>query len=208
MSDEPQAEEPLVDQATLDALGPMLARPEVWTKPSPELEDALVAVLTGAEQQPVEVDDELSHRRESRGWARALLGAAAVFIVASLGTMVVVRLGSSGDDGVLVALAGTGPYPGASAEATVRDDDNGISIVMDVTGLPPPAEGSYYAAWVMQPEPRVMIPIGTFRLRDGPGEVELWSGVAIEDYPMVTVTVQTEDAPLEPGEMVLLGRIG
>ena len=58
------------------------------------------------------------------------------------------------------------------------------------------------------PEPKVRIPIGTFHRRGGDGEIGLWSGVATDRFSTLSVTLQSVDAPADPGEVVLVGQIG
>ena len=70
-------------------------------------------------------------------------------------------------------------------------------------------EGSFYAAWVVPDDSPARVPIGTFHLRaDAEEPIELWSGVDTATHPRLTVTLQSEAAPMEPGERVLAGRIG
>jgi hypothetical protein len=131
--------------------------------------------------------------------------AAAVLLVVAVGW---VALRSPDAEGELVALAPTDLAPlAARAEARVSDQPGGTRILLEVRGLPPAPAGSYYEAWLRQ-SPEVGVSAGTFHLRGGDDEVELWSGVATEDYPLITVTIQEEGGgAASSGRVVLSGRV-
>jgi hypothetical protein len=138
-----------------------------------------------------------------------VLGGLAAAVLAVVALVVVGRLGSSTDeDRVLeVALAGTELAPEARATATLRETGSGVAVTLRTDGLPPAPAGFYYQAWVVGPAGAV--PIGTFHQRgdedDGSDEaVELWSGVDLADYPLLTVTIEAEDGdPASSGRRVL-----
>ena len=110
------------------------------------------------------------------------------------------------DADVEIALAGTDLAPGASADARLIDTDAGVVVLLDVRDLPPAPEGFYYQGWVRNADEGVTI--GTFHMRGGDNEIELWSGVPLEDYPVITVTLQREgDGPASSGDVVLRGEI-
>jgi hypothetical protein len=119
---------------------------------------------------------------------------------------IVVRNGDGGA-GREFAVAGTELAPGASAVATVEDTGSGVSIELDVSGLPPAEPGTYYQAWVKGPDG--LVTVGTFHMRGGDDKVDLWSGVPLDRYPTLTVTLQDEDAGQESsGRVVLSGDVG
>jgi hypothetical protein len=96
--------------------------------------------------------------------------------------------------------------PGASGAATVEATGSGLSISLNVDGLPPAEPGTFYQAWMRGESDSV--PIGTFHAREGDGPIELWSGVDVADYPLMTVTIQQEGAgPESSGIVVLRGEI-
>jgi hypothetical protein len=106
-----------------------------------------------------------------------------------------------------LALVGTDLAPGASAEALIDPGPLGVRITLDVSGLAPSPPGTYYQAWVRK-SPEIGISAGTFHLRGGDGEIELWAGVSTEDYPLITVTLQQEgDGTESSGKVVLKGRL-
>ncbi len=147
-----------------------------------------------------------------RRWATVrvpvpVLAAAAVLVVlvGAVGMIVVTR----DDDhrsGQEFAIAGTPLVPDASAEATVDDQSAGVSIKLDVTGLPPAEPGTYYQAWVSGSSGAVTV--GTFHMRGGDGWIYLWSGVETDRYPTLNVTLESEGLDLaSSGLVVMSGRI-
>ena len=109
------------------------------------------------------------------------------------------------NDGEWFELAATDVIPGASASATVESTGSGLSISLTVDGLPPAEPGTFYQAWMRGDDDSV--PIGTFHARDGDGSIELWSGVDVDDYPTMTVTIQQEGAgPESSGDRGAAGR--
>lgn len=130
--------------------------------------------------------------------------AAALLLFVGIGTF---TDSSEGDQGIELALAGTDLAPTASANALIDQGPLGVRIRLDVSGLPPSPEGTYYEAWVRK-SPEVGVSAGTFHLRGGDGEIELWAGVSTDDYPLITVTLQQEgDGPASSGKVVLKGRL-
>jgi hypothetical protein len=127
--------------------------------------------------------------------ATALIGAAT-----SIGYVITNRPATT-----QIAMRGTGLAPTAEATATLRSAPLGLAVVLDVRGLPASEPGSYYQAWMKGP--RGLVTIGTFHLHEGPGTVELWSAVALPDYPTITVTREQEDGdPASSGQVVLTNR--
>ena len=200
-------DEPTRDTAT--RFRDLLADDAVWAEPSPTGVDDLLAAIdaesagTAAAEAPA-----ARHRVPSRGRSRRLvLVAAAAGIVAVAGVVgILVR---SADDGAGqdFAVAGTELAPGASAVATVEETGSGVAIELDVSGLPPAEPGTYYQAWVKGPEG--LVTVGTFHMRGGDDHVDLWSGVPLDRYPTLTVTLQQEGAGQESsGQVVLAGEVG
>jgi hypothetical protein len=205
--------------ASLDAL---LSDPLVWEEPPAELEDAVLAAIAdevAASPAPVVAPAaapgvaDLSARR-GRRWVQPFLAGAAAAAVAAV--VLVVGVGVLDDDsttgregGTEVALAGTDLAPDASADALVADTPLGTVVDLDVTGLDPAPEGTYYEAWLRQEgDDGNAVSAGTFHLRGGDGEIALWAGVAPEQYPLLTVTLQEEGAGAESsGQVVLRGRV-
>lgn len=219
MADELTPEHPAGDEVVIDArLSALLAEPEMWDDPDPDAEASIVAAIaaaaatehTGPARTPdaggadeAEASKNVVAISAVRRWiAPFLAGAAAVLLVVAA-----VAIVPGGDaDVVAVAMAGTPEAPDASATADVAATPLGTRIEFDVTGLPPAPEGSYYEAWLRQ-SPEVGVSAGTFHLRGGDGEIELWAGVGLDEYPLVTVTLQREgDGAESSGVVVLSGR--
>ena len=52
------------------------------------------------------------------------------------------------------------------------------------------------------------VTMGTFHMRSGDATVTLWSGVDVDEYPTLTITLQKEGAgPESSGEVYLRGSI-
>jgi hypothetical protein len=105
---------------------------------------------------------------------------------------------------VRLALTGTGTAPGASANVVATEEGAGWKLALDISELPPAAEGTYYEGWLAGPD--LVVPLGTFHM-DNPGSVGLWSGLPLRGFDQVVVTVQQVGGELGPGEPVLAGDI-
>jgi Anti-sigma-K factor rskA len=106
----------------------------------------------------------------------------------------------------VVALEGGPVQPQASASVAWRQTGSGLAITLDPTGLPPAEPGTFYEAWLKSPDGD-LVPIGTFHMRAGDDDkepVELWSGVDAEDYPIMSVTIQTAGEGTESSKKVVL----
>lgn len=186
---------------------PVATPPVPAPPPGTARSDADVVPLTGTRGNRSHVRRAPSDSRGSR-WRRVgvSLAAAAVVGMASVGVQEVRHRQLLPDRSVV--LAGGDFAPGSSAVARIDHRDNGLRIVLEVTGLPPAPEGTFYAGWLVPADPRKRVPIGTFHLREGKaGIIELWSGVELENYPVVSVTLQEEGDPSGPGTPVLRGRV-
>jgi hypothetical protein len=186
----------------------LLADDAVWAEPLPTGVDELLAAIQAESDGTVPAAPASAPRVPSRRRSRRLvLVAAAAGIVAVAGVVgVVVR---SADDGAGqdFAVAGTELAPDASGVATVEETGSGVAIELDVSGLPPAEPGTYYQAWVKGPDG--LVTVGTFHMRGGDDHVDLWSGVPLDRYPTLTVTVQQEGAgQASSGRVVLSGEVG
>jgi hypothetical protein len=183
---------------------------------APETAPAATAGAAPAPAPAPAPTDELARARRRRadrrgdgrsGWfsPRSLLAAAATVAVLAVGAIAVgTRTGDPGS--ATVPLAATELEPGASGTAEVTSTPSGFRIELDVSGLPPAPEGTYYQGWVKGE--RGLVTIGTFHGREGTDDVVLWAGVDLADYPTLTVTLQQEGAGQESsGQVVLSGPI-
>lgn len=184
-------------------LGPvetLLGQEATWAMPPATVESAILFEITG---HPAELEARREFRPKSRWPVVAALGAAAAAVVLFLG------LSLPGDQGApetVVALQGTGLASTLEGTATVRITEVGWYVRLDLAGLPPAPEGTYYEGWVVSDSNAVSI--GTFHMRGGNEPVVLWSGVSLFDYPELEVTLQEEGGGFAPsGEVVLTGRM-
>jgi hypothetical protein len=135
-----------------------------------------------------------------------VLAAAAAVIVLALVAGGVSLLAGDHAAGTQVALAGTESLPGASATAELRDEPSGVSIDLDVSGLPPAPDGTFYEAWLVGDAGKVSA--GTFHRRGDQDHVQLWLGVDTAGYDAITVTRQpVQGGTLAQGEVVLRGEL-
>jgi len=187
----------------------LLGDESVWAEPaSGGVEDLLAAIeaesagrpAAGARPAPVPARRAAPRRRR----LIALSAAAAIVVVAGV---VGILARAPDDDGREFDVAGTELAPEASAVATVEELGSGVAIELDVSGLPPAEPGTYYQAWVKGPEG--LVTVGTFHMRAGDDRVDLWSGVPVDRYPTLTVTLQEEGGGQESsGRVVLSGAVG
>ncbi len=154
---------------------------------------------------------DLSQRRERRNNRRMwpLTAAAAVLVAAAVSAAVLFNRQEAVDpDLITVAMAPTESAPEASASAQVSERQNGAQIIIEIDGLEPAPEGSFYAVWLVRPEPRNRVSAGTFHMRGADlGQIEFWAGVSPETYTMLTITLESENDPDVPSELILSGEI-
>ena len=199
------------DQSTRDSAGrfrDLLADDAVWAEPSPTGVDDLLAAIEAESGGRVPAAPVAGPRAPSRGRSRRLmLVAAAAGVVAVAGLVGILVRTADDDAGQDFDVAGTELAPEASGVATVEETGSGVAIELDVSGLPPAEPGTYYQAWVKGPGG--LVTVGTFHMRGGDDRVELWSGVPLDRYPTLTVTLQEEGAGQESsGQVVLSGEVG
>jgi hypothetical protein len=206
-----------------DPVDPALARllddPAVWAEVSPGLRERTLAEALGAppgtgqghgeatDDGDPRPDDLARHRARRRGWQRPLvLAAAAAIVLLVVVSAAVLRWGGDDPQGVEVALAGTPAAPEASATMRLRDEPAGVAVTLEVDGLPPAPEGTFYEAWLVGDAGKVSA--GTFHQRGDQDEITLWLGVDTEGYEALSVTRQPVDGgSLADGEVVLRGEL-
>jgi Anti-sigma-K factor rskA, C-terminal len=204
--------------AFLDAVAPTLRDEAVWAEPPAGLADSIIAAIAAERQAPppdvattptavpTAPTTVASARRRRRSRAAWWVGAAAAAAVAALAVGIVV---SREDEGPVEAFAieGTDLDPDAAATAEVNELGAGVAIRLDIHDLEPAPDGFYYQGWVRNAEDE-SVTVGTFHMRAGDATVTLWSGVDINEYSTLTVTLQEEGAgPESSGEVVLRGSI-
>jgi hypothetical protein len=195
--------------AELPVLAGLLADPSTWAEPDAGLEDRVVAAVRAAEPDapssvtPITARSErTAARRRRRGVVAASIAAAAALVIGV--TTVVVTGSGSGPDGE-AQLAATALAPDARATVDVTRTEAGFRIALDARGLPELQAGEYYQAWLKNAAD-TLVPIGSFSSDDD--TVTLWSGVSPEDFPTMTVTIESADGDqASSGRRVLVGRV-
>ena len=194
--------------AELDEIRDAMAQPAMWAEPDPSLESRVVAAVERADMEqagsaaPVV---PLKSRRRLR-FTPILVGAVAAVLLlgAVLGGGLVKILDRGPGADAQVALAGTPLAPKARGDADLTNSANGVEIRLHLSGLPRAPAGFYYQAWVKGA--KGLVPIGTFHTGDG--DVTLWSGVPLDQYPTITVTLEEEGGdPASSGKRVLIGEL-
>lgn len=182
----------------LDMIRELLADAKTWSEPPPGVAES---VAKGIGVRPTE---SVSPGR-ARRWVPAIVGAAAV-LLAVLGLAGVFQPPPPAP-GAFATMTGTELVPDAQGTAVVRDTSSGWSVRLEVEGLPPAAEGTYYQGWAWNAAGDG-VSIGTFHLRNGTYPVTLWAGVSLVEYPWIWVTLQDEDGGAEASDLVMMrGRI-
>lgn len=182
------------DRERLDAIRARLGEEAIWAEPPTRVGDELMDEVAAAAQPP-------AMRRRSPWLAVAvILGALVVALAAAAAGL----LGEPAE--TVIAMTGTDLEPTAIGEVAIRSTGSGWWIRLEVDGLPPADEGTYYEGWVWNDEGEG-VSIGTFHLRSDDEPVILWSGVDPDDYPSVGVTLEDEDGdPSASDRVVMRGR--
>lgn len=189
-----------------DPSDPVVARlledPAVWAEVSPDLRARSLAEATAAGRPRPE-------RGPTRfGGHRRLLLAAAVLLGALMvaGGLRLVLASDSEPGGVEVALSGTDELPDASATAKLTEQPAGVSVLLDVAGIPPAPDDAFYEVWLVGDSGKVSA--GTFHRRGDEDEITLWLGVDPAGYEAITVTRQpTAGGTTAEGVVVLRGEL-
>jgi Anti-sigma-K factor rskA len=181
----------------------LLDDPSLWQEPRAELEDRIVAGITEERRVVVPIG------RARRAWpgrlAAAAIGAAAAAIV-----LIAVPRDDDQQADASVDIVGTDLVPGITGSADVTSLQSGVRIDFSVEGLPRRDGDEFYEGWLKNCAGTLLIPIGTYHeLDDATG----WAGVAIEDYPLLTVTREQVAAPKDAaqgssGEVVVTASLG
>lgn len=179
---------------------PLLDDPATWADATPGLRARTLAAATAAAPAIA----ALTGRPR---WRRPVVLAAAAAIVVAVAVAGGLRLTMDRrPDSTEVELAGTDAAAGATARAYLRDQAAGVSVDLDVDGLPPAPDGMFYEAWLVGDTGKVSA--GSFHVREGPGEVTLWLGVDPAGYDGLSVTLQPVDGgSLAEGTVVLRGEL-
>ncbi|MEM8925228.1 MAG: anti-sigma factor [Actinomycetota bacterium] len=206
------------DGDALDRIGDALTDRALWDEPPPSLRDRIMAEASlegpapvesaGEVIDPFEDGEPLSAAGRARSkWFGVGLAAVAGVAVAVIAVFAVPWAFDATDGDVTTyAIAGTDLAPEAVARVDVDPQAAGVAITLHITGLPPAGPGQYYAGWLNGPEGSVGI--GSFHWREGGIPIELWSGVDVERYPNIAITLQDEGEPTtSSGVAVLRGTL-
>ncbi|HSJ27875.1 MAG TPA: anti-sigma factor [Acidimicrobiia bacterium] len=167
-----------------DRLSELLSDPDVWA----EAPDA-AAIL--------EQVSAVERRRRLRPWGLVAVAAVVTALVA-IGVSVV----RGEQDPVDFVLTGTEVAPRAQAAVRIVDTPAGVVLRLEVSGLEPAPPGTYYQGWVAAGDD--LVSVGTFHMRGGDGRVSLWSGVDLDAYRLLLVTLQPEGGGPQPSAEVVL----
>lgn len=178
-------------------IGEILSETSVWADPPGHIAPALMAEITGGEVIPLPANTSKRAARWLWPSVAALAGAAAVLLFFVFGPV-----GDQSDvSGLVFAVAGDG----VTGQAEVGPAEAGWWIRLNLAGLDPAPEGSYYEGWVSNGTD--LVSVGTFHMRDG-DYVALWSGVPLTDYPELWVTREAvADGPAPSEDVVVTGRL-
>lgn len=188
-----------VDAERLDLLRDVLSREATWAEAPPDVADRLFASIRSGNPTATPTPTREPSRRLAP--VAALVGVAAIVLLVFGMTDVF-----SSADSQVVEVEGTDLHPEASGHAAIRETESGWWIQLDISNLPPAAEGTYYEGWVWN-DAGDGVSIGTFHLRGGDESVALWSGVDPTSYPAIWVTLEDEDGdPSASDRIVMRGR--
>jgi hypothetical protein len=170
-----------------------------------DLRSLILAEATG----PRHAAPTTARRQGPPVWQRPLLlaAAAALLVGVTIGGTLVATRDEAPPTGTEVALAGTENMPDASATVDLRNEPSGISVTLNVSGLPPAPDGTFYEAWLVSEE-LGKVSAGTFHIRGPQEDIQLWLGVDPANYDAFTVTRQpTQGGTLADGVVMLRGEI-
>lgn len=185
------------DIARVEAL---LARADatLWADPPSGVEAAILATIRDDQSDGAHPPPQ---RLGARFGATAWLATAAALVVVVTGIALIAR---GGDDPTVFALTGSEQAPDATADVEVFETPVGVKILLTPDALPPAPDGTYYECWLSDGE--VKVSAGTFHLRGGTGQIELWAGVAGPAFDRLAVTLEPLDDDLDSsGDVYLSG---
>jgi hypothetical protein len=174
-----------------------------------DLRSRILAEATGPRHAATPRSPAPAHRQAPPLWQRPVLlaAAAALLVGVTIGGTLVATRDEAPPAGTEVALAGTENMPDASATVDLRNEPSGISVTLNVSGLPPAPDGTFYEAWLVSEE-LGKVSAGTFHIREPQEDIQLWLGVDPANYDAFTVTRQpTQGGTLADGVVMLRGEI-
>jgi len=176
----------------LEAGRTALTDSSIWEEPSPELQDQVVALVSGSRRGA-----DISRGRASRRlWP--LAAAAAAIVVVAIGAGV-----RSPSPDWVVAMPGTQLAEQASSTVSGWNTDSGTRMIVSIEGLERAPEGYVYELWLSRGS--LHISAGTF---SAAGDIELWAGVTRADFPRLWVTLEPLDDDESPSQHTVLDTAG
>jgi Anti-sigma-K factor rskA len=213
--------DPEFDPAFDAELAELLRHPALWDTPSSELSDrvtqAVAAEVTTVRAalsapiitpvQPITSDKPSTARerntpREPSAFRRnrwlTLAAAVLLFVVGAA----ITRTVTPREKWTTMALAATELEPSAKGYAKFASTPSGLRIELDATGLPRRDGNKFYQAWLKGPTG--LVPVGTFHSGE---KVTLWAGVALKDFPTLTITQEEVGDQNSSGKKVMMGTV-
>lgn len=188
-------------------LAAVLGSDAVWAEPPADLEDLVVGEITARAGDTTAARPSPASTGDTRPTRRLVAVAAAVVIVAGVGISLILSDDDDGPTGDVFALEATDLAADAHGEVELTELRNGLRIMLSVADLPPAADGQFYEAWMSSAAGPVSA--GTFHMRSGAGEIELWAGVVpSERYQRLAITLEDEDGDAtSSGRVVLIAEL-
>jgi hypothetical protein len=180
-------------QDRLDLMRRLLADPATWSDPPSGIVESVAAEIGAAHQT--------SQPAPRRRRLVTVMVAAAVLLVAAFGVAGLID-GPADSTAIGSSLVGTELAAAARGTASLEETPSGWWIRLELDGLAPAPQGSFYQGWVWSQDEGISI--GTFHLRGGSDPVILWSGVDIADYPSIWITLQAEGSGPAASELVMM----
>ena len=185
----------------LDMIRDVLAEAATWAEAPTHVVHGLLAAV--ADHRRGAFEDPSPGTRVRWPAMAAAVGAIAAVIALVFSTVSVLNANTE----IATAMSGTELELGAAGQALARPTGSGWWIRLELSGLPPAPEGSFYQGWVWSDDGEG-VSIGTFHLRGGEEPVVLWSGVNLAEYPSIWVTLQNEGEGPEASDLVVMtGRL-
>jgi Anti-sigma-K factor rskA len=181
----------------------LLGDPSMWLEPSDQLENRVADAISEERRVVVPIG------RVRRAWPGRL--AAAAIGAAAAAAIVLVAFPRNDDQqaDARIDVVGTGLAPGVSGRADITSVASGVRIDFSVKGLPRREGEDFYEGWLKNCTGTALVPIGTYHDLD---EATGWAGVAVDDFPVLTVTREHAAPPKDAaqgssGEVVATGTL-
>lgn len=163
-----------------------------------------------AEDVRVDGGPTITATRRARRQRRLVALAAAVLVVMALAaSALLVDRGSTGSTELVAraSLSGAGLDPGgdSTGSAELLEGSAGWKVAIQAEDLPELPDGSYYEAWLLGAGPEQVQSLGAL---EGDGRFAVPEGLAIDDFPLVDVSIEPIDGnPAHSSKSVLRGEL-